>query len=72
MKILVTGGSSMVGKHLQKIMPDALYLSSKDCDLENYNQTFNLIKHTHLQYTVVCSDFVLTFFFLLLNIHNNT
>ena len=44
MKILVTGGSSMVGKHLQKIMPDALYLSSKDCDLENYKQTFNLVK----------------------------
>ena len=44
MKILVTGGSSMVGKHLQKIMPNALYLSSKDCDLENYNQTFNLVK----------------------------
>jgi len=33
MKILVTGGSSMVGKHLQKILPQAIYLTSKDCDL---------------------------------------
>lgn len=32
-KILVTGGSGMVGKSLQKIMPDAIYLSSKDGDL---------------------------------------
>jgi GDP-L-fucose synthase len=35
MKILVTGGSSMVGKHLQKILPQAIYLVSKDCDLTN-------------------------------------
>jgi len=43
-QILITGGSSMVAKHLQSILPEAIYLSSKDCDLENYNQTFNLIK----------------------------
>ena len=32
-KILVTGGTGLVGKHLQKILPDAIYLGSKDCDL---------------------------------------
>lgn len=32
-KIVVTGGSGMVGKSLKKIMPDAIYLSSKDYDL---------------------------------------
>jgi len=32
-KILVTGGSGMVGKHLQKYIPNAIYLSSKDGDL---------------------------------------
>lgn len=32
-KIVVTGGSGMVGKSLKKIMPDAVYLSSKDYDL---------------------------------------
>jgi len=32
-KIVVTGGSGMVGRSLQKIMPEAIYLSSKDYDL---------------------------------------
>ena len=32
-KILVTGGSGMVGQSLKKIMPNATYLSSKDYDL---------------------------------------
>jgi len=42
MKIIVTGGSSMVGKHLQKILPDAIYLNSKDADLTDANQTKNI------------------------------
>ncbi len=33
MKNVVKGGSGLVGKHLQEILPDAFYLSSKDCDL---------------------------------------
>ena len=33
MKILVTGGSGLVGQSLQKFIPDAIYLSSKDYDL---------------------------------------
>ena len=37
MKILVTGGNGLVGIHLQDILPDAIYVSSKDCDLtQNY------------------------------------
>ena len=32
-RIVVTGGSGMVGKSLKKIMPGAIYLSSKDYDL---------------------------------------
>lgn len=32
-KIIVTGGSGMVGKSLKKIIPEAIYLSSKQCDL---------------------------------------
>lgn len=42
MTILVTGGSSMVGKHLQKILPDAIYLTSKDCNLINSEKTKEL------------------------------
>lgn len=32
-KIIVTGGSGMVGRSLKKIIPNAIYLSSKDYDL---------------------------------------
>jgi GDP-L-fucose synthase len=32
-KIVVTGGSGLVGKALQKYLPEAIYLSSKDFDL---------------------------------------
>jgi GDP-L-fucose synthase len=32
-KILVTGGSGLVGKYLKKILPNAIYVSSKDYDL---------------------------------------
>jgi GDP-L-fucose synthase len=32
-KIVVTGGSGMVGKSLKKFLPNAIYLSSKDYDL---------------------------------------
>ena len=44
MKIIVTGGSSMVGKHLQNILPKAIYLSTKECDLQNFEQTAKLFK----------------------------
>ena len=32
-KILVTGGSGLVGRYLKEIMPNAQYISSKDYDL---------------------------------------
>jgi len=37
-KIIVTGGTGLVGKHLQDILPDAIYLSSKDCNLLNIDE----------------------------------
>ena len=43
MKILVTGGTSMVGKHLKKYLPDAIYLSSKDCNLKNQREARDLL-----------------------------
>jgi GDP-L-fucose synthase len=46
MKILVTGGSSMVGKHLKSFLPNAIYLSSSECDLRNLNDTYEVFK-TH-------------------------
>ena len=46
-KILITGASGLVGKHLQKFLPEAIHLSTKDCNLLNLNETcdfFNKIK----------------------------
>lgn len=43
MKILITGGSSMVGKHLKKYLPNAIYATSKDCDLLDPKKTREFI-----------------------------
>lgn len=45
-KILVTGGTGLVGQHLKDIMPNAIYLSSKDGDLTDMNTVESLMK-TH-------------------------
>lgn len=37
----------MIGKSLSKIIPDAIYLSSKDCDLRNREEVVNLVKHAN-------------------------
>jgi GDP-L-fucose synthase len=36
--VLVTGGSGLVGKHLKDILPDAIYISSKDFDLTDMDR----------------------------------
>lgn len=43
-KILVTGGSGLVGKSLKLIMPNARYVSTSDMDLMDYNETLNYLK----------------------------
>ena len=42
MKILVTGGKGMVGKHLQEILPNAVYIGSEDYDLRDWLEVENL------------------------------
>jgi GDP-L-fucose synthase len=42
MTTIVTGGSGMLGKHLQEISPNYIYLSSKDCDLTDKDQVLRL------------------------------
>jgi GDP-L-fucose synthase len=37
-RVLVTGGSGLVGKHLKDIMPDAVYISSTDFDLTDIDR----------------------------------
>ncbi len=41
-KILVTGGSGLVGRHLKEILPEATYISSKDFDLRSETDVKNL------------------------------
>lgn len=42
MKVLVTGGSGLVGSNLKDICPTFKYLSSKECNLLNYVQTLKV------------------------------
>ena len=44
-RILVTGGTGMVGRYLQDILPEATYIGSKDCDLTDYNQVLQFWNH---------------------------
>jgi len=51
MKILVTGGSGLVGRNLQQVLPDAQYVSSNMCDFRSQtktNELFSSIKPTHV------------------------
>ena len=41
--ILITGGSSMVGKHLKDLLPNAIYLNSTHADLTNQADVKRLI-----------------------------
>jgi len=43
-KILVTGGSGMLGTSLRLLLKDAVYLSSKDVDLRDKDRTFDLFR----------------------------
>ena len=51
MKVLVTGGTGLVGKNLRELCPDYVYLSSRDCNLLSYDETrrvFECEKPTHV------------------------
>ena len=61
MKVLVTGGSGMVGSAIKKISSEYdyqfLFLSSKDCDLTNYEDTkklFSLQKPDYVIHLAAC------------------
>ena len=48
-KILVTGGSGLVGRYLKQIMPDAYYISSNDYDLTREHEVELLFKKISLK-----------------------
>lgn len=43
-KILVTGATGQVGNELKLLMPDAIFVSTKDCDLLVKNQVDSMVK----------------------------
>ena len=51
-RVLITGGTGMVGKHLKKIMPDAIFVGSRDCDLTDITHVRWLIS-SYTPHTVV-------------------
>ncbi len=51
MKYLITGSGGFIGKHLMNLIPEAIGLHSKDCDIRNYNKLENIFikeKPTHV------------------------
>jgi len=46
MKVLVTGGSGFLGKRLREKKPSWVYVSSKDYNLENYDECISLLEST--------------------------
>jgi GDP-L-fucose synthase len=44
-KVLVTGGSGLVGQTLKEILPDAIYLNSGDFDLRNEDEVIRMYKY---------------------------
>ena len=62
MKILVTGGSGLVGKAIEEISTnynyDFIFISSKDCDLTNYEQTLLIFEKYKPQYVIHLAAYV--------------
>lgn len=45
MKVLITGGTGLVGRAIRKLHPEWIYLSSKDGDLNDYYTVTRILKH---------------------------
>ena len=62
-KILVTGGSGLVGSGINEIKKvncryEFILLSSKDCDLSKYDETIQLFKHEKPDYVIHLAAYV--------------
>ena len=56
LKILVTGGTGLIGKAIQKISNnyhyEFIFIGSKDCDLTNFDETFHYFKKIQPDYVL--------------------
>ena len=50
--VLVTGGSGMIGHALQKIIPEAVFLPSRQCDLRNMKEVESLFAYHEPEYVI--------------------
>ena len=63
-KILVTGGTGLIGKYLQKEMPNAVYVGSSDYNLTKNEEVIKMFKDIkpkiviHLQHLLVASTII--------------
>lgn len=58
MKILVTGGSGLLGKAIQNVNNnrfDMIFINSKTCDLTNYNETLKVFGEIKPDYIIHCA-----------------
>ena len=44
MIVLVTGGTGLVGSAIKSLKPDWIYVSSRDCDLNDFNNVKDLLQ----------------------------
>jgi GDP-L-fucose synthase len=62
--ILITGGSGLVGSAIKSLYGEKysnyniLYLSSKECDLTNYEESFNHLKNYNIKYVIHLAAYV--------------
>lgn len=62
--ILVTGGSGLVGNSIKSILGlkyssyNILYLSSKECDLTNYDISYNYLKNYNIKFVIHLAAYV--------------
>ena len=61
-KILITGGTGLIGKAIEKISTSYnykfIFIGSKDCDLSNYSQTYNLFEYLKPDYVIHLAAYV--------------
>lgn len=60
MKVLITGGSGLLGNGFKNIISnhELIFLSSKDCDLTKYNDTYNCFFHHKPDYIIHLAAYV--------------
>ena len=57
MNILVTGGKGQLGTELSKLLPDAIFVGSKDLDITIYSDVQNFVKQNNIDTIINCAAY---------------